>query len=241
MKISDVLSSLTSTYTDWSQVLVNPKYIRRDQGGSQSISWDTRKKMGILDYPIMASKIVKLVEEKQYSFQISLDGSIVQIYYLYDSKGNDIRSANLAFYSSRIYSPKILPVSEIISNDDALEEPEDENFNLGMPEDGPVHWIRIDYAPDEARGVLHHGCHMHLSTFPESRFIVDRLPTPKQFIEFVIAYYYPEEYKKHRNLNERGMYVDEAKVKSVNSPFISTPDSIICKYLSHFHIPVEVY
>ena len=166
MRISEILSSVTSAYDDWSDFLANPQHIRRDN----EVAWRNFSPR-VLDYPVLKSDVVRMAEERQYTFQIVEDGSLIQIHYFYNRKGDQILSANLAFYSA------ILNGTETTNNGDE-----------------PVSWLRIDYAPEAARGVLHHDCHMHLSSFPDSRFVVAGLLTPKQFIELIMAFCYPESY-----------------------------------------------
>lgn len=248
MKISEAYQHLHATYIDWSSFLTNRKYIR----DNSRITWSERKPY-VLDNPVMASDVAKLFEEGQYTFQIVEDGSLIQIYYNYNKSGDQLLAARLAFYSTQTYDQKIikdaltLPEVPVLSSD--LTEAEmlsDENVldridsdyegNIADLEDKPVSWLRIEYAPHDAKGVLHHDCHMHISAFPMSRFIVAGVPNPKQFIEFIAALCYPEAYAKHR-LNEHGYYVNEAKIQSVNAICVPFIESKVFEQMPHFRIP----
>lgn len=120
--------------------------------------------------------------------------------------------------------------------DDSKKEIIDEM--LTPAPDVEVGWLRIDYsnsASDDG-GVTHPKCHMHLSHFPDARLIVDRIPNPKQFIEFVISICYPGIYKEKR-LDQAGMYVDKAKMCNVNVSLLSDLNmKEICTYAPFLHI-----
>lgn len=67
------------------------------------------------------------------------------------------------------------------------------------PDDAVVSWIRFDYDPSaKETGILHHDCHLHLAGFPHMRIPVTAVPSPAQFVDFVMATCYPGIYKEHR-------------------------------------------
>ncbi len=237
MRVSDLLRSLRSVYDDWSDFLVNPQFIRRNQ----EVAWSNFSPR-ILNYPVLKSDVIQLVNEGQYSFQIIEDGSIIQIYYL--CQKSDILRANLSFYSTRVFyqadafiSNLYETTSDLFQEIDTMEELLVDEMTYGFgSQDGPVSWLRIDYAPQDARGVLHHDCHLHMSTFSRSRFVVDGVPTPKQFIELIMSLCYPEYYRRHR-LDQNWNYRDINKIHSVNRPCVQIEESEIGKHISHFRIP----
>jgi len=242
VKINEVYKLLKAAYIDWSHILVNPQYIRNDS----YISWDDRMPQ-MLKHPVLASHIAQLVEHRQYTFQILEDGSVIQIYYKYDGSGNKLVSARLAFYSAKtddsiISDNEELLNAEVVEESDSEDDLADDNelveytSGLGSLRDGPVSWLRIEYEPRDAKGVLHHDCHMHFSAFPYSRFVVAGVPTPVQFIEFVMAFCYPEVYKKHR-LNAQGVYVSEKKIAKINSIAFPLVESVVFSQIAHFRIP----
>jgi hypothetical protein len=241
VRISEIFSSVTSAYDDWSKFLTNPQHLRI----GNAVAWSSFAPF-ILDYPVLSSDVVRMTDDGQYTLQVIEDGSIIQIYYLYNRKEDQILSANLAFYSIQISErPSIhdIELDEVGSSAvSATSEDGEAIENLPMDEivsgneDGPVSWLRIDYDPQNARGVLHHACHLHISAFPDSRFVVSGLPTPKQFIEFIMALCYPMSYKEHR-LNEQWEYGDEKKIRSVNQPCVTLEDSDIYRQIAHFRVP----
>lgn len=103
--------------------------------------------------------------------------------------------------------------------------------------DAPVSWLRIDFAPDDARGVLHHECHMHISGFSHARLAVLGVPTPRQFIEFIMALCYPHIYHKHRKLDEHGLYPDENTIININTPSIPLENTSLSRSMTHVCVP----
>lgn len=208
----------------------------------------------------MVSDVINLYNKGQYTFQVIIDGSLIQMYYQYDTKGNKLTSASLAFYSSVSYDQLFdkdessiqLPVTykpdlgtdgidvdapdaDILSGE--YGEEMSEVPKLGTLKDGPVSWLRIDYDPEHAKGVLHHDCHMHLSAFPNARLVVAGIPTPKQFIEFIMAFCYPEVYHVHR-LNDNGQYINEGHIVTINSNCVPLTEHNVFRQMSHFRIPI---
>jgi hypothetical protein len=250
VKINEVYRLLIGAYIDWSHILANPQYVRIDARDGPHISWNNRTPR-MLKHPVLASDITYLADNGQYTFQILEDGSIIQIYYKYDAKGNELRSARLAFYSAKTDAFVIGTNERIFSSTDgeATERSEDEDDLNNISEfieytarpstliDGSVSWLRIEYEPKDAKGILHHDCHMHFSAFPYSRFVVAGVPTPVQFIEFVMAFCYPEIYKEHR-LNAQGNYVNEEKITAINSTCFPMTESIVFSQIAHFRIPI---
>lgn len=215
MKINEANELLTSTYIDWSHALANPRGIRRNS----QITWDGRVSK-MLKQPVMISDVIDLADNRQYTFQVAQDGSIIQIYCQYDAKGSQIKSACLAFYSVAVYNEKISPT---------LQRP--------IFGDSLAHWLRIDYDPLHAIGVLHHDCHMHLSAFPYARLVVAGVPNPKQFVEFIMALCYPQIYEKHR-LNENGQYITDEHILTVNAKCVPLLDHKVFSQIAHFRMPI---
>ncbi len=257
MRISEAQGLLTSVYLDWEPVLANPNGIRN---GSQ-ITWDNYIPQ-VLKQPIMASDVIDLFNKGQYTFQVTIDGSLIQMFYQYESRGNALKSASLAFYSSVSYNQVIdedenslqsssafqpdleAEINDIDSlNTDILSrEYSGEMFgrpNLDTLRDEPISWLRIDYDPEHARGVLHHDCHMHLSAFPHARLVVAGVPTPKQFIEFIMALCYPEVYHAHR-LDNSGQYINEGHIVTINSNCVPLTEHNVFRQMTHFRIPIIV-
>src|ERR1043165_3961890 len=202
MRINDAIGLLVSIYQDWGHVLANPRYFRHDN----IISWRDNSNPMLAD-PVMPEDVIQLAEDGQYTFQVAQDGALIQIYYEFQNDGVTMKSAKLAYYSPAIaiYEPSIPPF---------------------------VRWLRFDYAPKDARGVLHHDCHLHISYFPDSRLIVKGLPNPKQFIEFILALCYPKLYQDHR-LDRDGKYSSDVKQMAINHPQINLADSEIYNQMTY--------
>ena len=244
MRINDIEGLLISAYMDWSSFIGNYRVARRDS----IITWTDRVPR-MLDHPVMASDVVSLANDGQYTFQVH-DGSLIQMYYSFDRRGFQLQAARLAFYSAVVDNKLINAYKRSISvdtisdyeqefNDEiALDEPDEveKETQFGGLKNGPVSWLRIEYAPQAAMGVLHHDCHIHFSTFPNSRFVVAGVPNPRQFIEFIMAFCYPELYRTHR-LNNEGQYINLEKINSVNSTCFPLIEDAVFNQIAHFRIP----
>lgn len=223
MRISDVHSMLVSTYVEWRGFLANPRYLRREN----EITWVNRSGI-FLPALVSAEDMLALVEDKQYTFQTLDNGSIIQFYYQFDNRGDEVKAASLAYYAApTTYSEESFE----------SEVPSGERLDILETREQPfVSWLRIDFSPTTAQGVLHHECHLHISGFQNSRLMVRRLPTPKQFVEFVIASCHPEQYKTHR-LGPGGDYLDLMKMQSINQEVFSCEDHVLYNYLIHITTP----
>jgi hypothetical protein len=241
VKVGDVHSSLISVWNEWKEIIVNPKYIRREN----EITWEGFSGKKISDDIVTASTVSQLVDEGQYSFQVVIDGSIFQIHYSFDRNGN-LATANLAFYYSGVKDdydirqnfPTQLGEAQKLEEQILEEGMLWEYRQLILSQDDPVGWLRIDYGPEQYRGLLHANCHMHLGLFPRSRFIVDGVPNPKQFVEFVIAMCYPDFYAMKR-LDEKGLIADKNKIYSLNDPNFPVKDDESFECLTQIHVPTR--
>ena len=128
---------------------------------------------------------MELIDKGQYSFQLTLDGSILQIFYNFCTS-TEIERASLAYYST------------------------------GLEDDCPVGWLRFDYDNSSDRGLYHPISHLHISLFPNCRIALNKIPSPRQFIEFVICYFYPEIYKEKGILDDEGNLIDKDRMKNIN-------------------------
>jgi len=239
VRVNETFQLIWDTYSDWSTFLINPQHIRYDS----LISWN-RYESNILKNPVMKSDIIDLINKKQYTFQIGKDESIIQLYYLYDSRGNNLLEARLAFFSTQIIGLSKQSYKEFNTlSEDARILPDDFDDDLagGVVSDrfqeGPVSWLRIDYAPDDAKGVLHYDCHMNISAFPYSRLVVSGVPNPRQFMELVMVIGYPESYRKHRLDAETGSYTDTSKLKEINKICYQCQNREVTSQIIHFHVP----
>lgn len=219
MLISDLHSSLISLQGDWSGIILNPNYIRKEW----VISWNQFKHVSLGDR--ITSKTVKELEKgRQYSFQL-FDGSLIQLYYRFREGGDIVQIANLAFYKCER---------------DIYNEEEDDNGDISEYDDTPIEdyeipWIRIDYCPDEEMGIIHAATHMHSSIGANVRLPINGIPTPKQFIEALMAWFYPAKYEE-KHLDSQGIYTNPARVKQINRAKIPWSDQKV-ESIVHLGIP----
>lgn len=204
MKISDVVGSLVAVWTEWQQAnfLINPRYVRQ----GNIITWQGHS-AGMTEEPITQSHVLDFIDRGQYTFQINIDESIVQLHYVFN-RNDEISAANLAYYA------------------------------LDVNSEGQAGWIRIDFDPSSYRGALHPKCHMHISLFPNMRFVVDGVPSPKQFVDFIALACYPDVYES-LHTDENGNFRDRNRMKSVNAPSLHLDEPELYKYLTHIRIPLE--
>lgn len=229
MRINDVLGMLIAAYTDWNHLLANPRFVRK----GRIITWrDYSSAMIVI--PQSHLEVVQLYEDGQYSFQTT-DGSLLQIYYAYARSGDELQEARLAFYKVDAAS---WDRSESAENPTGAIVPEDK-APLGeqLAQDRvSVPWLRIDYEPKNAGGILHNSCHLHISCFPQGRLTVAGVPTPKQFVEFVVAMCYPDVYSQHR-LDDRGNFRELTRLEGINSDCVPFHEDHVIRHLTHLRIP----
>ena len=196
MRLSNGESEVRGAYLEWEAYLLNPRMRRT----GQSISWLGDNRERPTERPT-SLEIAQLAAQGQYSFQAARDFALFRLWYDFEADGTTLRSASLGYYA--------------IELEDAYELDEIGAEVLGLVGDDRIcRWLRIDYDPLSARGVLHSACHLHLGGIHGSRVVVDAVPSPAQFLEFVIAICYPDDYKTHR-LNAAGALVNQAKLQAM--------------------------
>jgi hypothetical protein len=109
-----------------------------------------------------------------YSFQ-AFDGSIFRLYFRYAQSGA-LEQATLLF----VHAQPCCEGSDVLP------------------------WIRVDCDPKRQAGTLHAECHLHVHGAPSVRIPVDGLPTPRAFVEAIAAWFYPDKYRLHRQLDSDG-------------------------------------
>ena len=256
MTIAKVYSDVRDAWIDWQDYLINPNFVRR----GIDVSWNGPSTR--MPARVQAADVCAAVERREFSFQVRKDEAIVQMFYRFDESNEQLLRAMLAYYilpELRGLGASVDSSNALRGEEDALLDSEfdrgdsvlegesgdarDFNFAGGDRDtlnveftDGTVPvWLRIDYDPvAEPRGVTHHDCHVHISGFPGARIPFAGVPGPRQFLEFVFASFYPDEYKEHRltpELAPRNLELMEM----VNVPAIvtlSTPASML--FISEF-------
>lgn len=220
MRPNDAMGLLVAVFMDWGGALANPRFVRVDR----LVAWD-RYGPRVLDYPVTMRDVAELAAQGQYTFQVTEDGSLIQLVYEFEHNEEHLRRATLAYYGAEF------PDAGVIEAPQGVELEDREGFPYAQ-----VPWLRIDYDPRAARGVVHGDCHLHISGLPNSRFLVHGVPTPKQFVELIMLLFYPDAYEAHR-LKENGSYIDREHVRRINDPAIECAHSEIFELMTHVYVP----
>ena len=177
--------------------------------------------------------VIGLIENQQYSFQVSIDESIIQLYYKFADE-DTIISANLAYYGTIPWG-----LIQLIDEGDAKGNSPEQEQNQAAPEimNAYINWIRIDFdSACEKPSIIHHLAHMHMVGIPRGRIPFDSLPSPFQFIDFVIANYYPDHYREVR-MNENGLLLKPSKIKKLSKHHVSVASDDVLPYAVHLSVP----
>ena len=177
MKLNDFVSHMISLEQRWSGFFANSNYIRI----GNTNTWPNRVRY---DVDTTQKLLVTLIERRQFSIQVLEDGSVFQIYYGFDHTGARLLEASLGFYHA----------GQVAS----VGDPATEGVVPLTADEIPGGWIRLDYDPAGACDCLHYHSHLHMSLSSDIRIPVKRFPTPKQFVELIIAWFYPETYRTSR-------------------------------------------
>lgn len=175
MKFDDCFDSLRKAYAEWGDYFVNKRFCASDG----TISWFNNS-ISRHSSVLGSEEFARIVELQQYSFQLIEDGSVFRIYYKFDSRGRSLVEMTLSFLSA--------------PRGDVYCEPS----IGGLAVEGTSHWIRIDYSASEASHKVpnHNACHLHLSSLPNARLALSRVPSPRQFVSWVMSMHYPDEHDK---------------------------------------------
>ena len=177
MTLNDVMGQLTSVLVEWNGFLKDPQYIRNNE----LVTW-SNSHVTMLPENITKAETLKLSQQRQFTFRISLDDSVLQLTYRFFDGA--VKEARLAYYE--------------VGLSDSDTELGDVHPPTELDFDQPARWVRFDYRDSGLERVLHTDSHLHVSGLPGTRFAVAGLLTPKQFIEFIVAHFYPDIYKRFR-------------------------------------------
>jgi hypothetical protein len=230
------MSSLTSAFDEWDWLLANPRFVRT----GSTVAWEGYRPR-ILPFVVTPDLLGELAENGEYSFQVA-DGSIFRISYQFDAAGNVLRYGSLGFYktiddvSQAVASSPVVPGTEVLdelSLDVATASPAPP-LPPSLPASIP--WIRLDFDPAAARGVVHAATHLHLSLAESVRAPVAGVPTPKQFVETVISWFYPDDYER-AHLDQHGAFINPMRQTKVNELFCPIAAEPTVLEAIHFLIP----
>lgn len=242
MRLNELRSQLRSFLSgDWSGILLNPNFVQH----SNTMTWHNCH-LTMVPESLSFKDVAALSKERQYSFQLSSDGSLFQFYYAYDRRNRDITEARIAFYEANgsgfASDASTVPPEDIAPPDTELTEGPLPVLGPGESLSGAIEadlrrprWFRIDFRAGATKCVLHNDCHLHFGGFPGSRLVVAGVPTPKQFVEFVISCCYPDLYQRVR-LNQAGAWRDQKKIDSVNATHVAMANPLF-KQITHLRIP----
>jgi hypothetical protein len=240
MRLSELRHQLRTLFIgDWSGILLNPNYVQQ----GHIMTWNNYHSM-MMPEPLTFKDVARLYTTGQYSLQLALDGSIFQFYYAYDQRNRVIQEARIAYYeangSGMGAESSGVPPSETKDPEPPVEGPlpaldlQDTHYR-GFDDRQP-RWFRIDFRSQSPKCVLHNNCHLHFGGFPGSRLVVAGLPTPRQFVEFVLCCCYSDIYERFR-LDGTGKYLDERRIHSVNSTRIPVEPNPVFRQITHLRIP----
>jgi hypothetical protein len=208
MTIEGVVRDFWLLYSQWGGHLVNPNLIR----AGCMITWPNFSGSRLPKLEDVGG-LIRLAEDRQYSFQHATDGGLFRLFYEFDAFGHELRGACLSYATT-------LPLTEVFEESDRRDTE-------------TVAWVRLDYDEGRALGMLHPACHLHLSAFPGRRLVVRHVPTPSQFVEFVISYLYPTLFRR-ACLDESGQYSDHNRASRLGIPLMRMPDDYASSAMSHF-------
>lgn len=219
MKLTDATGQLTATVSDWNGLLVNPQYIHR----GQTITWQAAERK-FLPEVLTFSDVAALAEARQYSFQLLTDGSLFRLFYAYNKDGITLANAMLAYYEGR-------------SSEEDTEDQEAKAVGAYEARSW-VRWLRIDFNAIDPRCSLHNDCHLHVGGLPNARVALDGVPSPKQFVDLVMAWCYPELYAQHcLTGGNKSSYSRPQRQEWVHREGFPFVDDLLFQQIIHLRVP----
>jgi len=169
------------------------------------------------------SDVAALAETRQYSFQLLNDGSLFQLYYRYDKDGTTLTNAMLAYYEG--------------SSEEDMQESGASDAGDGEDQRS-ARWLRIDFTASDPRCTLHNDCHLHIGGLRKARIALDGVPNPKQFVDLVMAWCYPELYAEHCLLgHSKSLYRQPRRQEWVHEESFPFVDDVLFKQMIHLRVP----
>jgi hypothetical protein len=260
---NDVMSSFRSASQEWSRVLKNANFAVVDNM-RHIIAWPQYPNDTRMADNVPAAAVSEAALHGHYSFQFTEDDALLRLVYEFDPRGRRLLSAHLGYYSiPRSVTADEIDDAEYAAFSDEYEATDEstseekldaatpvpaipEEFEGSLAVDledaeeasaaGPeVSWLRIDYDPHQERGPLHAPCHMHFSGFVDARLMVHGVPTPRQFIDLVVAVAYPDAFRRH--LNETGEIADPGRFANLHQEQIECSRPASLEVMPHVRIP----
>ena len=217
MRINEIFAEIQASFIDWDGFFKDPNYSRT----RQYVSWPNASEL-VVPHEMTVGDLHTLSDRRQFSFRVSGDGSLIQMGYRFRRTG-ELMDARLGFYK--------FPSGEDFA--DLAVEPVSGDSELDT-----VSWLRMDFSTSLQAKVGHTPCHLHVSGLPSVRFAVYGVPSPAQFVEFVVSHFYPVDYKSAR-LSPDGNFKNYQKINTINTKATKTgiePRELL-HCLPHFFIP----
>ncbi len=252
MSIEAVLRSAWGGYRDWSAHLINPRFVRKNA----EITWNGSERP-FLREPVCAVDVARMVALQAFSLQVQKDEAILQFWYRFGPDGQKLEQALLAYYALGPAEGRPEPIEteagkggslpedqeelnpetlEMVSEQDRAAATERESDFAAAGADARVVWLRVDYAPRTDPDPLHHCCHLHLGGFRDGRVPLSRVPSPRQFLEWVFAFRYPDIFRAHR-LNDRSSYRDTSVSREISLPPLPVRGGTFASAVPHLLFP----
>jgi hypothetical protein len=223
--VNDVLDNLGSLLEKWPELLLNPRFIRREN----DISWQAYAGGADMD-ALSEFEVARLASAGQYSFQM-FDGSLLRFFYSFDRTGRQLVSANVG------YMQNVSASQDSDLNDEGYEDVEDSPSMISISDNLQiVPWIRIDYSPDACKGCTHSKCHLHSSLSSNLRIPVSSVPSPEQFLEAIVAWFYPQTYEG-RHLDANGHFRDFDRLHDINVQVVTDVTHLEGEQILHIRLP----
>jgi len=121
-----------------------------------------------------------LDESRQFNFKL-IDGALVHLLYTFDKKGEFIKQ-RLCYFPAPNY--------ESFQNDPQLYLDESNLYADVISKSILPVPIRVDYAPAEAKDLVHPASHMTLGQYKNCRIPVNSPLCPVTFIKFILTSFY---------------------------------------------------
>lgn len=192
MTPDETRQELNTCFTDWSGLLANPNMTLR----GNIVAWPNH--LPSIEKNVTWETISRIASNRQYSFQL-LDGSIVQLLYDFSGHGKSLKRAMLAYYQNQ-------------PEDDFYEDMDGEIVPIQDEAPATPKWLRLDFDKREDGTSIHAHCHLHISGFPDTRISCAGVPGPRQFVESLLAWLYPEHYRETIMSKEE----NELKLRSID-------------------------
>ena len=219
MRLTEAIGQLTATVIEWDGLLVNPEYVHR----GETITWQAFDRP-MLPESVRFSDVARMAEGRQYSFQLLTDGSLFQLYYRYERDGTTLTNSTLSYYEGK-------SDSQDVDEEETIDPTTDDERSFAR-------WLRIDFDSADRRCALHNDCHLHLSGLPGGRVVLDGVPNPKQFVDLVMAWCYPDLYAEHcLDGGHKGAYREARRQEWVHEDGFPSVDDVLFRQLIHLRVP----